>query len=207
MKTGIELIAEERKRQVVQENWSSDHDDRHKKFQLAKAASCYAMHVADAEEQDLGVKSIPCDWWPWGKKWWKPSEDPVRNLVKAGALIAAEIDRLLRRNGIDPIPASDNGFSSLHLWWELSYASYLTIPRSVMQSMPDPWQAKMAALLNELDETIDWRPRNGCYQVQLRDYSYDRQNNLKWGRKIEDPLEDYQRGRRIVSEYKKEPKQ
>jgi len=33
--------------------------------------------------------------WPWGKEWWKPS-DRRRDLVKAGALIAAEIDRLDR---------------------------------------------------------------------------------------------------------------
>jgi len=32
--------------------------------------------------------------WPWGSEWWKPSKDPIRDLVKAGALIAAEIDRL-----------------------------------------------------------------------------------------------------------------
>ena len=30
-------------------------------------------------------------------EWWKPSIDPVRNLAKAGALIAAEIDRLQRQ--------------------------------------------------------------------------------------------------------------
>jgi hypothetical protein len=35
--------------------------------------------------------------WPWDAEWWKPSPDSVRNLVKAGALIAAEIDRLQRK--------------------------------------------------------------------------------------------------------------
>lgn len=38
------------------------------------------------------------DGWPFGQDWWKPSNDPIRNLVKAGALIAAEIDRLHRIN-------------------------------------------------------------------------------------------------------------
>ncbi len=38
----------------------------------------------------------PMRWWPWGKSWWKPSDDPIRDLEKAGALIAAEIDRRLR---------------------------------------------------------------------------------------------------------------
>ena len=38
----------------------------------------------------------PADWWPWRNEDWKPSNDRVVNLVKAGALIAAEIDRLER---------------------------------------------------------------------------------------------------------------
>jgi hypothetical protein len=38
---------------------------------------------------------IPKDW-PWDLSWLKPSPDPKHNLVKAGALIAAEIDRLNR---------------------------------------------------------------------------------------------------------------
>jgi len=37
--------------------------------------------------------------WPWEKSWWKPTpNDRVKELVKAGALIAAEIDRLLEQN-------------------------------------------------------------------------------------------------------------
>ena len=35
------------------------------------------------------------DDWPWSDKWWKP-KDKIRDLVRAGALIAAEIDRLQR---------------------------------------------------------------------------------------------------------------
>ncbi len=45
------------------------------------------------EEITTGVELCA---WPWEMAWLKISEDPVRNLVKAGALIAAEIDRLLR---------------------------------------------------------------------------------------------------------------
>lgn len=32
--------------------------------------------------------------WPWREESFKPSDDQIRNLTKAGALIAAEIDRL-----------------------------------------------------------------------------------------------------------------
>jgi len=77
----------------------------------------------------------------------------------------------------------------IHNWFELTYAQYLTIPRSVLQSMPDEWQNKFTALLDELDETIDWRPQDGCYWVHLRNSN---------GKFIADPLKDYERGRRFV---------
>jgi hypothetical protein len=64
---------------------------------MALAASSYIAAVASPDEEgDEAGKVRPCFDWPWSKKWWKPSSDPIRNLVKAGALIAAEIDRLQR---------------------------------------------------------------------------------------------------------------
>lgn len=95
--SGVELINTERQRQVTQEGWSSAHDDGHRKHELALAAMSYTAAVAAPDEEgDENGKVRPCWDWPWAKKWWKPSSDPVRNLVKAGALIAAEIDRLQR---------------------------------------------------------------------------------------------------------------
>lgn len=103
MNSGVKLIALERARQVRKENWSADHDDSHTSDEMAIAAACYALPV------DLRVKSI---WkstllsllWPWDECWWKPARRGgglsrrVRELVKAGALIAAEIDRLQRKD-------------------------------------------------------------------------------------------------------------
>lgn len=99
------------------------------------------------------------------------------------------------------INTDGTGADRLHLWWELSYAQYLTIPRSVMQSMPDEWQDKMAALLNELDERIEWRPKQGCYKVELRDYAYELDEaedyeKFVWKEELPDPLADYARGNR-----------
>jgi hypothetical protein len=91
--SGAELIQYERARQIVVEGWSAEHDDKYRGFRLARAAWSYLAHVIDRMTPD----DEPCFDWPWAKKWWKPSPDPVRNLVKAGALIAAEIDRLKRR--------------------------------------------------------------------------------------------------------------
>ena len=55
---------------------------------------------------------------------------------------------------IEPAPATD-GADALHLWFGLSYASFLTLPRSFLQAMPDEWQGRMAELLNEWDEHWD----------------------------------------------------
>jgi hypothetical protein len=96
MKTGSELIADERARQLSVKGWTPEHDDKHTHGVLIHAAQAYTM-MADAQVK--GIDTPPCfipRFWPWGRQWWKPSNDPVRNLVKAGALIAAEIDRLQR---------------------------------------------------------------------------------------------------------------
>lgn len=96
---GVALIARERVRQVQVERFSGQHDDTHSDGSLAQAAACYASTAAIQSEKNVTVLP-PCfihKDWPWQRNWWKPSSDPIRNLVKAGALIAAEIDRLLRR--------------------------------------------------------------------------------------------------------------
>lgn len=76
----------------------------------------------------------------------------------------------------------NEGHYDLETWWGLSRVKYLTIPRSVMQCMPDEWQGRMAKLLFELDETIDWRPIEGRYWVCLK--------NAK-GRYVHDSFDEY----------------
>jgi len=91
-KDAISLIAEERLRQIEAEGWTPEHDDEHGGGQLADAAACYAL-AGGGMPEDMFMA-----FWPWEGFWWKPTpRDPVRNLVKAGALIAAEIDRQLRK--------------------------------------------------------------------------------------------------------------
>jgi hypothetical protein len=91
-KDGIDLIAVERDRQKTVEGWTPEHDATHRYGELAKAAACYVVQHTDSEVVEHGENA-----WPWDDKWWKPSYDPIKNLVKAGALIAAEIDRLKSR--------------------------------------------------------------------------------------------------------------
>jgi hypothetical protein len=90
--TGSGLIAAERFRQIGQEGYSPEHDDHHVPDELVWAAICYA--TPPVRRRYYGP---PLREWPWTMGDWKPSpDDRIRELVKAGALIAAEIDRLIR---------------------------------------------------------------------------------------------------------------
>jgi hypothetical protein len=95
---GIELIAAERNRQISKEGWTTTHDDEHKWGELAIAASCYALNHTDASVNNLHTTNL--DGWPWDRMWWKP-KSPIKDLVRAGALICAEIDRMLRNEQND----------------------------------------------------------------------------------------------------------
>ena len=97
---GADLIKAERQRQIEQEGWTPEHDaDEHENGELVNAARAYLMAALVANGGDAASLSAPLNMWPWEPSWWKPSADSVRNLVKAGALIAAEIDRLQRADG------------------------------------------------------------------------------------------------------------
>ncbi|BCF88724.1 hypothetical protein [Paraburkholderia largidicola] len=81
-------VLAERVRQMEIEWWTPERDDLHTSGELAEAAAAYASEAA----RSFG--GLPGSW-PWALEWWKPTT-PRRNLVKAGALILAEIERLDR---------------------------------------------------------------------------------------------------------------
>lgn len=93
----LDEIAAERRRQVEVEGWTPDHDDEHWNGELSNAAACYAQRapygVEGSTEQDR--LPGPPEGWPWEGRWWKTA-DPRRMLIKAAALIVAEIERLDR---------------------------------------------------------------------------------------------------------------
>lgn len=108
--TGAELIAAERHRQIEVEGWTAEHDaGEHDDGQLAAAAETYlrearapGTYTGPYNNRTMvvacpdGVFTNKPNIWPWDVRWWKPST-PLRMLVKAGALIAAEIDRRLAK--------------------------------------------------------------------------------------------------------------
>ena len=93
---GVDLIAAERQRQMEVEGWTPEHDDEHDRGELSCGAAAYIDRAISPMFGTPPPDGPPLSW-PWDESWWKPSDDPIRNLVKAGALIAAEIDRLSRK--------------------------------------------------------------------------------------------------------------
>jgi hypothetical protein len=96
----IAEIAAERQRQIEQEGWSVGHDDGHTEGALSIAAGCYAIHAGGRRDMRWGQvpgggMRRPPRGWPWHADWWKPT-NPRRDLIKAAALIVAEIERLDR---------------------------------------------------------------------------------------------------------------
>lgn len=89
---GVEMIAAERQRQISEEGHSAEHDDDHNSEQLAAAAACYATPARFRHL--LSFKRIGI--WPWIGEFKPDPLDRKHDLVRAGALIAAELDRLLR---------------------------------------------------------------------------------------------------------------
>nr|WP_252500154.1 ead/Ea22-like family protein [Escherichia coli] len=87
----LDVVAERQRQQSV-EGWTPEHDNAYQNSELADAAACYAIH---AHNQGF---STPAHW-PWSPDWWKQS-GARRDLVKAGALILAEIERIDRAAGI-----------------------------------------------------------------------------------------------------------
>jgi hypothetical protein len=95
MKPGTQLIAEERMRQLTVKNWSLAHDDGHTDGALVVIAAQCAVNGTDAEVTD----PLDRDWGIIERHGYQGIQpDRIHLLSIAGALIAAEIDRLQRRD-------------------------------------------------------------------------------------------------------------
>lgn len=94
-------VVSERIRQQEVEGWTAEHDDGHTKGELARAGAAYAIHAGytDAVRKERTEKwnNQPPMVWPrqWDRAWWKP-KDRRSDLVRAAALLIAEIERLDR---------------------------------------------------------------------------------------------------------------
>lgn len=90
---GVLLVSKERIRQIEEEGYSWRHDDQEITHQLSDAAIVYACTAP--------MRYEIMHFWPWDKSFFKPDtyhtiDGRIKELTKAGALICAEIDRLIR---------------------------------------------------------------------------------------------------------------
>lgn len=110
MKTGIQLIAEERKEQIKKHKWTSKHDDIHILGELAEAAVVCASNIKLYWRKDhtdgCSFNLLQMPNWNLPVKYNgnvlipnynSTTDERIHQLKVAGALIAAEIDRLLRK--------------------------------------------------------------------------------------------------------------
>lgn len=122
MKKGIDLIAEERQRQISVEGYDRQHDAQHTVHEFILAAGAYVSAACTDYRKETGgqvpgvleYKNIGKTIWPWDEKTFKPTNS-LRDLVKAGALIASAIDRL--QSGCT-IPNTDASYKKQGSIWD-----------------------------------------------------------------------------------------
>jgi hypothetical protein len=129
---GAALIAAERKRQIESEKWTAEHDDEHDAGQMVEAAVTYAL------EATYDGPALKGTWfkkyWPWDDESFKP-KNPPQDLIRAGALIAAEIDRLQRATQrTEPAPAQEHLGADRTDEWESRMDAQKQAAQPVQQS-------------------------------------------------------------------------
>lgn len=101
LKRAMGKLMVERLRQVDEEGYNPKHDEKHAPAELAAAAAAYAASAAT-----VALAPDPTDalhfpaWivqrlWPWWRETFKP-KSPERDLVRAGALVIAALERIER---------------------------------------------------------------------------------------------------------------
>jgi NTP pyrophosphatase (non-canonical NTP hydrolase) len=139
--TGVSIIDAERARQLGDEGFTAERDDAYIGGELSQGAACYAdaasAMVRGASVDELGLLYVGFDasiTWPWqgdgdDEETPKLHKNPIRNLAKAGAMIAAEIDRLIRCGC--PLPSSNPAADVQEMLWNgASIQRGLTTPEA-----------------------------------------------------------------------------
>lgn len=96
----LDVLAE-RCRQIDDEGYTTERDDQYTRGQLADAAGAYAFWAYTCNMEHCKVTTVPPSW-PWSPEHWKPTVQR-KMLVRAGALILAEIERLDRQRAREVI--------------------------------------------------------------------------------------------------------
>jgi len=97
----INDVLAERERQINVKGYSTDHDDSYEQNELPRAAAEYTNQVIGRgwifeRHPDLYRSEVASDFWPWDACYWNP-KSPREDLVRAAAILIAEIERLDRK--------------------------------------------------------------------------------------------------------------
>ena len=84
IKKVLTMIQSEREKQIARHGYSKEHDKIWLEGELAQAAAVYAMPAYKRRVTD----------WPFDMKFYRPEYSRVDELIKAAALIVAEIERV-----------------------------------------------------------------------------------------------------------------
>lgn len=85
---GVQKIAAERTRQIEEKGYDPIHDSKDPRS-VIEGARAY-IHHAIGLEYGVDLTAEECGW-PWDEKFWKPGS-PEQDLIKAGGMIAADLD-------------------------------------------------------------------------------------------------------------------
>ena len=97
VRPGVMCIAQERNRQIDELGFTYENDKLYADNQLAQAGAVYAM-LPMFNEVNYDENNVPKAW-PWSDEYFKPTpEDRIKELSKAGALIAAQIDYIINNS-------------------------------------------------------------------------------------------------------------
>lgn len=108
-------VLAERARQVSAEGWTPDHDDEHREGAMASAAAVYCLCQEGPRKPGEPSELHSSRRWEfnilraiWPSGWHFNPKDRRQNLVRAAALLLAEIERLDRASGVGVAPAQPN---------------------------------------------------------------------------------------------------
>lgn len=163
MSKALADVLNERKRQQAVEGWTPEHDDGHINGEIALAASCYAQY---AHKKPI-APAMPFNW-PWEPQWFK-QQGARRDLVKAGALIVAEIERIDRFTGVEKrLPDSiDQAFNC---WWNEEAQAELRT------SCAEGWARKI------------WEASRSTIAIKTPDLSGDGENDTEYTEGVNDGI-------------------
>ena len=85
--TAIDLVKKEREKQISKHGYTTAHDRQHPKKAVLYGALAYLNSV-------IYSPTVGTEDWPFEEESFKPEGD-IKNLVKAAAMIIAEIDKRL----------------------------------------------------------------------------------------------------------------